>query len=82
MNRRRLSPASPDPTQARIVWRDGLFRVECTGNDNPMRLCVYYGRFLMANEAVESAEVAWQRGTEICRQLGGGDMATYKRGSA
>jgi hypothetical protein len=82
MNRRRLNSTSVDSTQSRIVWRDGQFRVECTGMGDPMKLCVYYGRFLMAEETVESAEFAWQRGTEICRQLGGGNMATYKRGSA
>jgi hypothetical protein len=82
MNRSRRNPESHDETQTRIVWCDGPFRVECAGNGPAMRLCVYYGRFVMAEETVASAEVAWQRGTEICRQLDGGEVAAYERGSA
>jgi hypothetical protein len=47
-----------------------------------MTLRVFYGRFLMAEENVDSAESAWQRGAEICRQLSGVDFRGYSRGSA
>ena len=82
MNRQRLNPAKHDPTETRIVWRDGSFRVECVGQSTGMRVVVYYGRFVLAQETVESADMAWQRGTELCRQLSSRDMAAYQRGSA
>lgn len=82
MNRQRLNPTKHDPTETRIVWRDGSFRVECVGLTTGMRVVVYYGRFVLAQETVESADMAWQRGTEICRQLSSRDMAAYQRGSA
>jgi hypothetical protein len=82
MNRHRISSASQDLTETRIVWRDGSFRVECVGRGPGMRVVVYYGRFALADEAVESADMAWQRGTELCRQLSSRDMAAYQRGSA
>jgi hypothetical protein len=47
-----------------------------------MTLRVFYERFLMAEERVDSAERAWQRGSEICRQLASGDVGAYGRGSA
>jgi hypothetical protein len=81
MNRQRVNPKH-DPTETRIVWRDGSFRVECVGQNTGMRVVVYYGRFVLAQETVESADMAWQRGTEICRQLSSRDMAAYQRGSA
>jgi hypothetical protein len=64
------------------VWRDGAFRLECVADGDGMRLIVYYGRFVLAQETVESADIAWQRGTELCRQLSSRDMAAYQRGSA
>jgi len=47
-----------------------------------MKVVVYYGRFMLAQETVDSADMAWQRGTEICRQLSSRDMAAYQRGLA
>jgi hypothetical protein len=82
MNRRRPNPPTHNQAETRIVWRDGSFRVECVGQGVGMRVLVYYGRFVLAEEAVESADMAWQRGTEICRQLSSRDMAAYQRGSA
>jgi hypothetical protein len=73
MNRSRLNPG-PNGAQARIIWRDGPFRVECAGHGAAMKLCIYYGRFVMAEELVESAEAGWTRATEICKQLAAGDM--------
>jgi len=52
------------------------------GQDAGMRVVVYYGRFMLAQETVDSADMAWQRGTEICRQLSSRDMAAYQRGLA
>ena len=81
MNRQRRSAAHAR-TDTRIVWRDGNFRVECVGQDAGMKVTVYYGRFMLAQEAVDSADMAWQRATEICRQLSSRDMAAYQRGLA
>ena len=81
-NTTNTTPANPDRTETRIVWRDGSFRVECVGQGSRMRVLVYYGRFVLAEEVVESADAAWQRGTEICRQLSARDMAAYQRGRA
>ncbi len=58
----------------RISWLDGRFRVECAGRGPAITLTVYYGRYVMAQEPVASAEVAWSRATQICRQLSQGDM--------
>ena len=80
MNRSRGSAGKDDGAPARIVWRDGPFLVECTGRGAEMELCVYYERFVMARETVASAESAWTRASEICRQLSTGDA--YERGSA
>jgi hypothetical protein len=82
MNRQTLNLSRHEGSAARIVWRDGSFRVECVGQDRGMRVIVYYGRFVLAQETVESADMAWQRGTELCRQLSSRDMAAYQRGSA
>ena len=81
MNRQRRN-ATHTRTETRIVWRDGTFRVECVGQDSGMKVVVYYGRFMLAQETVDSADMAWQRGTEICRQLSSRDMAAYQRGLA
>ena len=81
MNRHRRS-ATHATMETRIVWRDGNFRLECVGQDAGMKVVVYYGRFILAQEAVDSADMAWQRGTEICRQLSSRDMAAYQRGLA
>ena len=81
MNRQRRN-ATHTRTETRIVWRDGTFRVECVGQDSGMKVLVYYGRFMLAQETVDSADMAWQRGTEICRQLSSRDMAAYQRGLA
>jgi hypothetical protein len=82
MNRQRPSPATHDRTETRIVWRDETFRVECVGQGGAMKVRVYYARFLLAEDAVESVESAWQRGTEICRQLSARDLGATQRGSA
>ena len=82
MNRPRQSSPKHERTETRIVWRDGSFRVECVGQDAGMRVVVYYGRFALAQETVESVDAAWRRGTEICHQLSSRDMAAYQRGSA
>jgi hypothetical protein len=74
MNRSRLNPRDNDKTRTLIAWRHGPFRVECSGAAPAMRLAIYYGRFVMAEETVESAEAAWQRAQDICRQLGGEDI--------
>ena len=47
-----------------------------------MKVVVYYGRFMLAQETVDSADMAWQRGTEICRQLSSRDMARLPAGLA
>ena len=47
-----------------------------------MRLSVYYGRRVMAEEAVDSAEAAWHRATDLCRRLGREELAAGERGSA
>jgi len=80
MNRNRLNPGGHDKTHTRIVWRDGLFRVECTGTPTGMRLTVYYEQFVMADEPVASAEAGWRRAAEICRELGDNRDAVARRG--
>jgi hypothetical protein len=82
MNRSRLNPRDNDKTRTLIVWRQGPFRVECSGAGPAMRLAIYYGRFVMAEETVDSAETAWQRAQDICRQLGGEDIDSAELGSA
>jgi len=82
MNRRKSNPASGNNPRARIVWRDGPYRIECAGRGPGMKLTVYYGRFVMAEDAVDSAEAAWQRAAELCRELGSGDLAGAGQGSA
>jgi hypothetical protein len=57
MNRRRPNPPTHNQAETRIVWRDGSFRVECVGQGVGMRVLVYYGRFVLAEEAVESADI-------------------------
>jgi hypothetical protein len=74
MIRSRLSPAVAKGTETRIFWKDGPFRVECSGRGAPMKLCVYYGRFVMAEEIVESAKAAFTRSSEICRHLAVGSL--------
>ncbi len=81
MNRRRSTVTRREPTRARIVWRDGPYRLECAGTGHGMKLCVYYGRFLMAEDVVDSAEAAWQRAAELCRELGSRDLVGAGRGS-
>ena len=44
-----------------------------------MTLSVYYERFVMAEERVASAEAAWKRGVEICRQFVDGELDAYGR---
>lgn len=80
MNRSRLNPRDNDKTLTRIVWRHGPFRVECSGAGPVMRLTIFYGRFVMAEETVESAEAAWQRAQDICRQLGGEEIDSAAQG--
>src|SRR4051794_22788171 len=58
----------------RISWLEGRFRVECAGRGPAITLTVYYGRYVMAQEPVASAELAWSRATQICRQLSEGDI--------
>ena len=76
MNRGRLTPKDA-AAMTRIVWLDGRFRVECVGRGPSTLLTIYYGRYVMAQEPVPSARVAWTRAAEICRQLeeGGIDSA-------
>ena len=74
MSRSRKGPAGSKGTETRILWRDGPFRVECSGHGAPMTLCIYYGRFVMAEEIVESAAAAWTRSSEICRNLAVGSL--------
>jgi hypothetical protein len=81
MNRSRPAAAGHDRRHTRIVWRDGPFRVECTGGAS-LTLSVYYGGAVLAEEAVPSAEAAWERATEICRRLDRSDLDAYKRGFA
>jgi hypothetical protein len=69
MNRGRLTPKDA-AAMTRIVWLDGRFRVECVGRGPATLLTIYYGRYVMAQEPVPSARVAWARAAEICRQLG------------
>jgi hypothetical protein len=47
-----------------------------------MKLCVYYGRFVMAEDVVDSAEAAWQRAAELCRDLGREDVVGAGAGPA
>ena len=88
MNRTEGHLGTGASAQTRIVWRDGVFRVECAGagsgpgSEPGLLLRVFYERFLMAEENVDSAESAWQRGSEICRQLATGDVRVYGRGLA
>jgi hypothetical protein len=86
MNRFDGPAGSSAAAQTRIVWRDGVFRVECEGagpgQGQRMTLRVFYERFLMAEENVDSAESAWQRGSDICRQLSSGDLRAYGNGPA
>ena len=63
MNRQRRN-ATHARTGTRIVWRDGTFRVECVGQDAGMKVMVYYGRFMLVQETVDSADMAWQRGAK------------------
>ena len=74
MIRSRSSPAGAKGTETRILWKDGPFHVECSGHGAPLKLCVYYGRFVMAEEIVESAKAAWTRSSEICRHLAVGSL--------
>ncbi|MEO7275938.1 MAG: hypothetical protein ABIX28_10030 [Vicinamibacterales bacterium] len=73
MNRGRVTPRDTT-AMARIVWLDGRFRVEFVGRGPSTVLTVYYGRYVMAQEPVSSARIAWVRAAEICRQLGEGDL--------
>jgi hypothetical protein len=81
MGRNKSRPRALDQATTRIIWRDGPFRVECVGAAAKMTLSVYDGRFVLAEETVESAEMAWRRGTELCRQLEVRELAG-QRGSA
>jgi hypothetical protein len=81
MDRSRLNAREHDKTQTRIVWRDGPFRVECTGEGKGMRLRVYYGGHVMADERVPSVQAAWNRGTQVCSEFGAADVAAYETGS-
>ena len=58
----------------RIAWLDGRFRVECVGRGPSTLLTISYGPYVLAQEPVPSARVAWVRAAEICRQLGEGDI--------
>ena len=71
MNR---GPVRDTAATTRLVWLDGRFRVEYVGRGPSTVLTIYYGRYVMAQEAVPSARVAWVRAAEICRQLNEGDM--------
>ena len=82
MNPDRLKRAGHEARRTRIVWRDGPFRLECAADGSAMRLSVYYGPRVMAEEAVDSAEAAWQRATDLCRRLGREQLAAGERGSA
>ena len=61
MNRTRTNSFTPEKTAARIVWRDGPFRMECMDAGHGMRLTVFSGDSVLAQESVESAEVGWRR---------------------
>ena len=74
MNRDRVTSPRSRAAMTRIAWLDGRFRVECVGRGPSITLTIYYGRYVMAEEPVTSARVAWTRAAEICRQLGEGDM--------
>jgi len=69
MNRSRVT-SRDTAAMTRIAWLDGRFRVECVGRGPSTLLTIYYGRYVMAQEPVPSAQVAWVRAAEICRQLG------------
>ena len=81
MDRSRLNAREHDKTQTRIVWRDGPFRVECTGEGKGMRLRVYYGRHVMTDERVASVQAAWNRVAEVCRDFGDADVQASETGS-
>ena len=82
MKPNRLNRAGHAARRMRIVWRDGPFRLECAAEGSAMRLSVYYGRRVMAEEAVDSAEAAWHRATDLCRRLGREELAAGERGFA
>jgi hypothetical protein len=81
MDRSRLNAREQDAPRTRIGWRDGPFMIECTGAGKGMRLRVYYGRHVMADEGVASVQAAWNRGTEICGELSAADAGAYETGS-
>jgi hypothetical protein len=58
-----------DRTGIRIVWRERAFRLECAGRTDVLQLSVYQGEVLLAAEQVPSAEMAFQRGRELCDAL-------------
>jgi len=80
MNRTRPNSFNHEKASARIVWRDGPFRMECMDAGHGMRLTVFRNDSVVAEERVASAEVAWRRSAEICQQLS--RRAVGERGSA
>jgi hypothetical protein len=81
MERSRLNGRDQEAPRTRIGWRDGPFMIECTGAGKGLRLRVYYGRHVMADEWVASVQAAWSRGSEICGELSAADTATYESGA-
>jgi hypothetical protein len=73
MNRVGRSKSQVAGAATRVVWFEGAFRVECTGRGPTLELAVYYGRYLMSQEAIGSIQEAWGRAGEICRVLADGD---------
>jgi len=70
-------------SEIRLVWRDGPFQLECAGRQGALRLKVFEGGRLQAQEDVVSAESAYVRGRDLCQRLEHSRRLKFgKKGSA
>jgi len=56
-------------SELRLLWLEGPFQLECVGRTGAMRVSVFEGGVLLAEEQVTSAEAAYRRGRELCATL-------------
>jgi hypothetical protein len=68
--------------EIRLVWHDGPFQLECAGRTGALRLRVFEGGTLQAQESVTSAEAAYQRGKALCARLTHERTRAYGKDSA